>query len=481
MEKENQLSAVFRSEASRRKLLQAGYFFGDLENHWGHTSGTLTRLGLTDTEMRNGGYQRRIHPEDLPNYMHNWDRLNNGLTDEMYCEYRVADNDGTWHWIETHAVVLSRTPGGAIGKVAGFDRRIDVRKQSEEILQHEHRESQRKLAINEVVRRVGADITLDRELHHMLDHAVIQIAEVIHFQSCEVYTQQEAQHDKITRVFGTSLNGSAEVTTAQNEVRRFLGMVSENLYPIIVDSPGSTVAPESPNAPESPYLDSSLLSLLIVPLRVRNKFIGCLLLWRRSEEPFCGDDLYPALALTDSLAAAVYNRSYYQEQIKRLEHDELTGFLTRLVFERTVPRLWVEYQSLYSHNSVAMIDIDNFKPINDSFGHAKGDHIIRELARLLRDGLRREDLLIRYGGEEFVAIFPNTDIETAEKTIDRIRTLCNESSAFELQHVLSFSAGVAECYNSTVALSALIETADAALYSAKRAGRNRVHRANLSS
>ncbi len=460
MKNEDQLSAVFRSAEARRKLRDVGYFLGDLQNHWGYSSGTLLKLGLTDADMRSGVYQQRIHPDDLPNYMHNWHRLNDGHTDEMYCEYRVADSHGKWRWIETHAVVLERATDGSIGKVAGFDRCIDVRKQSEELLQQEHLETQRKLAINEAVRRVGADITLDRELQQVFEHAIVQIAEVIQFHSCEVYTKNGSE---MNRVFGISLNGSAEVATDDAVAKAFMESISDSLYPIIIDSP------ESPN---------NGFSLLLVPLRVRTQFVGSLFLWRRSEQAFCGDDLYPALALTDSLAAAVYNRSYYQQQVNQLEHDELTGFLTRTVFERDVPKLWAEYQALHSHNSVAIIDIDNFKSINDTFGHTKGDMIIRELAQLLRDGLRREDLLVRYGGEEFVAIFPNTDIDTASKTVDRIRTACTNSTAFELERPLSFSAGLAECYNETIDLSSLITTADVALYSAKRAGRNRVHRAS---
>lgn len=459
MKNEDQLSAVFENEAARRKLRDVGYFVGDLANNWGFTSGTLLKLGLTDEEMRSGGYQQRIHPDDLPNYMHNWNRLNNGLTHEMYCEYRVADSEGRWRWIETHAVILERSADGRIGKVVGFDRNIDVRKQAEEVLQQEHLETQRKLSISEAMRRVGADITLDRELKQVLEHAVRQIAEVISFHSCEIYTQQK---DEMSRVFSISLNGSPAVTTDKDVAERFIENVAESLYPIIVDTP------------ESPY---DGYSLLLVPLRVRNQFVGTLFLWRRSEQAFSGDDLYPALALTDSLAAAVYNRSYYQEQVDLLEQDGLTGFLTRAVFERNVPQLWAEYRSLYAHNSVAIIDIDNFKSINDTFGHAKGDKIIRELAQLLRDGLRREDLLIRYGGEEFVAIFPNTDIDTATKTVDRIRMACTQSDAFELEYPLSFSAGLAECFNNDIDLPSLITTADTALYSAKHAGRNQVHQA----
>ncbi len=93
---------ALRKKHVRQKLVEGGFFFGNLENGTGTTSGPLQEIGITDGEMRSGAYQERIHPDDRPNYMRLWHRLNDGLTDELYCEYRVQGDDGSRHWLETH-------------------------------------------------------------------------------------------------------------------------------------------------------------------------------------------------------------------------------------------------------------------------------------------------------------------------------------------------------------------------------------------
>ncbi|MFP4644052.1 MAG: diguanylate cyclase [Spirochaetales bacterium] len=445
-------------EHVREKVFQAGYFFGDLVNHVGTTSAPLLRLGVTNEEMRDATYQERIHPDDRPNYMRLWHRLNDGRTDELYCEYRVKSADGNWHWIETHAVVVERTEHGTIGKVMGFDRIIDTRKQSEELLSAKLQEAQQKIEINEAMRRVGANMTLDGDLRNMLEQATRELAAVITFDSAEVVTLAGKETQ---RVYGTSPSNTSEVRSNRETLQELRNMLSESLYPIIVDNPPGV---------------RSEGSLLLVPLRVHDQLVGMVLLWRYDGPTFSGDDLYPVMALTDSLATAVYDRSYFRETVTRLEHDGLTGFLTRSAFDREVPALWDEYKSLHPVNAIAMLDIDRFKQVNDTYGHAAGDEVLRKLAELMRDGLRQEDILVRYGGEEFVVILPNTNADTAVRIVDRLREDCSASKEFNLPIPVTFSAGIAECAQSHCDLQSLLQQADLQLYRAKRGGRNRVCR-----
>jgi two-component system cell cycle response regulator len=127
--------------------------------------------------------------------------------------------------------------------------------------------------------------------------------------------------------------------------------------------------------------------------------------------------------------------------------------------------------------SVAMMDIDHFKTINDEHGHPAGDLVLKETARVLRGGLRAVDSLGRYGGEEFVAILPHTDRAEALRTAERLRKAIEEHT-FRVGRKpvkLSVSVGVASYPSAGVdSPSALIREADKALYRAKEAGRNRV-------
>ena len=450
------LHDVLRNRHVRQKLFDAGYFFGDLVNRVGTISRPLKNIGVTNEEMRSDAFQDRIHPEDRPNYMRLWHRLNHGLTDELYCEYRVESGDGSLHWIETHAVVVERSGNGGIAKVIGFDRLIDTRKQSEELLTAKHQEASRKLEINEAMRRIGANITLDRDLQNMLRTAAEELSGVIRFDCIEFVT---LNRDEINRVYGASTDESPEVESDEEALRVFRDMLEDSHYPIIVDRASNACAEGA---------------LLLVPLRVHNGFVGMVLIWRHDGAPFSGDDLYPVMALTDSLACTVYDRSYYRETVARLERDGLTGLLTRSAFDREVPSLWAEYERLYSSNSVAILDIDRFKNINDTYGHAAGDKVLRELAQLMRDGLRQEDILVRYGGEEFVVIFPNTQLNTAAHIIDRLRYNCSTSTAFDLPVPVHFSAGVCERDEANPDLKSILASADSRLYHAKRSGRNRV-------
>jgi diguanylate cyclase (GGDEF)-like protein len=122
------------------------------------------------------------------------------------------------------------------------------------------------------------------------------------------------------------------------------------------------------------------------------------------------------------------------------------------------------------------MDIDHFKRINDSYGHAAGDAVLRQLADLLKRASRVEDLVFRYGGEEFAAVLPNASARAAVQIADRIRALVERYTfLWDRQSVpVTLSIGVANLSGAEKDSQALIEAADAALYQAKRSGRNRV-------
>ncbi len=164
------------------------------------------------------------------------------------------------------------------------------------------------------------------------------------------------------------------------------------------------------------------------------------------------------------------------ERLERLATiDELTGALVRRAFI-------VEAQSLLncaarseSCLSIAVLDIDRFKAINDEYGHAAGDAALRQFANLVSRGLRRGDVFGRLGGEEFAVLFPSTRQEDAVLLVDTLRMTVARSS-FPVpggETACAFSAGVGE-YCADEPLANLIARADSALYSAKAMGRNRI-------
>jgi len=178
------------------------------------------------------------------------------------------------------------------------------------------------------------------------------------------------------------------------------------------------------------------------------------------------------------LTTAAILMAYREEAERELHAQAITDDLTRLLNRRA----WTERAAAqladarrYGHPLVVvMLDIDHFKHVNDSHGHAKGDHALQLLARLLREELRGGDLAGRYGGEEFCVILTHTREGQALSFDQRLRHCLRLQSEQELGFLLEYSAGLAARGPKDQTLDDLLRRADAALYEAKRAGRGQV-------
>lgn len=160
-----------------------------------------------------------------------------------------------------------------------------------------------------------------------------------------------------------------------------------------------------------------------------------------------------------------------------IREDQLTGALNRRGLDEAFERELARAARLAAPLSLALLDLDHFKRLNDSLGHQAGDQALVHLARVVRQLLRPTDSLARYGGEEFLILLPNTDVEEAQKVMQRVqRELTRQYFMHDNQRVLiTFSAGVVQL-TAGEDREALIARADAAMYRAKSAGRNRVER-----
>lgn len=174
-------------------------------------------------------------------------------------------------------------------------------------------------------------------------------------------------------------------------------------------------------------------------------------------------------------AQTEHMRHQLQEERSRALTDILTGLPNREAWQE---RLVLEYERWRRYRqpvSLAVMDIDHFKRINDEYGHLAGDKAIRLIGRALRDRLRNTDFVARYGGEEFVILLPETDVDTALKVLEALREhIASLPFHFRKQHVsITLSAGLVGFANESGA-DQLFERADKALYRAKEQGRNRV-------
>jgi diguanylate cyclase (GGDEF)-like protein len=171
---------------------------------------------------------------------------------------------------------------------------------------------------------------------------------------------------------------------------------------------------------------------------------------------------------------------------RRLANAALTDLLTGLPNRRSAMDQLNQAWSAASRSglplAVMVVDIDHFKHINDSYGHAAGDMVLREAAAILRTSARREDSVCRIGGEEFLVICPNTDLRSAMQSAERLRANLSAKriAIGQTEKTLTVSIGVAMREPGTVDMDALVSLADQALYAAKEAGRNQVCTRQLS-
>ncbi|MBO8127568.1 MAG: GGDEF domain-containing protein, partial [Firmicutes bacterium] len=158
-----------------------------------------------------------------------------------------------------------------------------------------------------------------------------------------------------------------------------------------------------------------------------------------------------------------------------VERDPLTGLYNRLALERMLSKLWVNAQTSKTPITVAMLDLDNFKDVNDGYGHMVGDELLKEISFIIRKSLRDGDVVMRYGGEEFIILLPGTDSSGAKKPLERIRKRIEDEAFTEARIKTSVSIGAAAYPDDRpLSMDEIIEYADAALYKAKARGKNRL-------
>ncbi|KAA0549898.1 diguanylate cyclase [Bacillus sp. BGMRC 2118] len=162
---------------------------------------------------------------------------------------------------------------------------------------------------------------------------------------------------------------------------------------------------------------------------------------------------------------------YYKEQIETFETEATVDALTGLYNRRHLNNTIKELQDY----SVIMFDIDRFKLVNDQYGHLMGDEVLKLLAMTVRSITREQDLAFRFGGEEFVILLPLTDVDTAHKIAEQLRSTI-EASKTPIGRKVTISIGIGNMPKNSIHYTELLDLTDQALYKAKNDGRNRIVR-----
>ncbi|MBI9043722.1 MAG: diguanylate cyclase [Anaerolineaceae bacterium] len=314
------------------------------------------------------------------------------------------------------------------------------------------------LDVNQVLKRLidNSDLVVphDAAIIHLLDNNKI-ISRVIY----------DKKYLAMTGEFDQSIVGSS--------VFNFPGMVHmmNSREPLII--PDTKIRNDVTVYP----MTSWIRSYVGVPIVSRGDVIGFIHLDSLITDFFNKSHAERLKALADQAAIAITNAALYEETQWMAMHDSLTGLLNRRSFFNLCEKEFQRVNRYKGTMSFIMLDIDSFKNINDTWGHLSGDKVLQHIAWRFQENLRTTDILGRFGGEEFVAMLPETCAKEAWNVAERLRRDFEKDpiNIDDQKIALTISAGINEyCAEEKIRLEQIIDRADQALYLAKKSGRNQV-------
>ena len=321
---------------------------------------------------------------------------------------------------------------------------------------------------------ISTSLTKTLDLSELTSQVVDHIFSLFQADGCTIYLVEEGK--KSLRVISARESQNDPVILAQILNSHplvgagMVGWVAETGEPVL--SGDAEHDPRALHIPGTPFDDESVMG---VPLKAEGETFGLLWIYKLNLNDFNEEDLQLAQIFANQVSVALSNARLY-ENVRRLsETDSLTGLLnSRSLLDLTERAI---NSALTSEGCVSLffIDCDDFKGINDLLGHPVGDQFLRFFATLLLEGIREGDVVIRYAGDEFVILLPNTSLEAAtsvgERLIEMIRT---RTMADNLNLHTTVSMGLATYPKHAVSAEDLIKHADDALYAAKRNGKDQL-------
>ncbi|MBZ0234207.1 MAG: sensor domain-containing diguanylate cyclase [Deltaproteobacteria bacterium] len=313
---------------------------------------------------------------------------------------------------------------------------------------------------------VGKLLGSDQETGALLSRLSELCCQLLACDSCSVMLVDARRTELLARAaWGLRTEKVHKLTFSMGE--GVAGWVAQRAQPALIDDvsgdPRFLVLDETPRTP--------IVSLLCVPMIARGQVVGVLTATSGQRGYFHPSDIELLGFLATTIALDMENLRLHRVAVT----DPLTGAYNR---EFLAARLPTEIDSADQGEralSVAMVDVDHFKDVNDRHGHDVGDDVLCEIARRLRAAIRGGDLLVRYGGEEFLVVLPRANAGQAWEVGERMRAKVSASPVVVGARLLPVrvSVGIAQ-YRQGESASVLVRRADGALYHAKANGRDRV-------
>jgi len=237
---------------------------------------------------------------------------------------------------------------------------------------------------------------------------------------------------------------------------------------------GKTLVENNAKAMSDTGLYVETESRMSIPLVSFGQTLGVLVLDSEHIGAFQSNDTQPLESVADICANAIQN-AHYVDRVKQLAYlDGLTGIFNRRYFELRMAEEIERARRYDSGMGVIMIDIDQFKRLNDEFGHLLGDEVLRQVSSILHQQLRKIDVVCRYGGEEFAILLSQTSPQHSLAVAEKLRRMVETWQFPGVPRPVTISAGSANYPDHGTTRDELVKAADAGLYAAKQSGRNRV-------
>src|SRR6476661_2384349 len=324
-------------------------------------------------------------------------------------------------------------------------------------------ESYRRLA------EVFHDVMSEQSLDALLDRIAETLSELMPYEALHIYEANDARRELVP-VLARSPEYEEEIMNDRPRYDEGLtGWAVSNRTPIWTNradlDPRTAVIPGTPNEPEA---------LIVVPLIARGAVKGALNIYRLGADAQFEQHEFELAKWFGDAAALALDNARIRERLEHLaQTDSLTGLYNHRYFHE---RLRAELtRASRSHDSVAvlMFDLDDFKRVNDVYGHAQGDELLEQIAHVASENVRGSDVVCRIGGEEFGVIMPSCDatdaMGLADRLVDRVRT-----TVFEPTGRVTISIGVAQGPRDAMNPRELVACAEAAMMTAKAHGKNQI-------
>jgi diguanylate cyclase (GGDEF)-like protein/PAS domain S-box-containing protein len=458
--------------------------------------------GIPREQALGWGWKNALHPDDLPVALENWQKgQQTGKPLDAEYRFRTLSGDYRWHLVRA---APARDSSGTIIEWFGCIIDIDDQMHHQQVLEEQIKEHTAALMDAnarleaEMRERALAQQELDQQNDRMLREltvrsnratALAQMAEFL--QSCVDLKDILSVISGMAPKIFPELRGAVLLFNSAHDMIEVAASWAECQLPALAFNPQDCWALRSahlhavmacdPTA-ECRHVTPGLYSYFCVPLLSQGEAIGILHFQTVTSHDLPDSIMNVANMLAEQVGLSVANLRLREALRNQSIRDPLTGLFNRRYLEETLEREIRRAVRSEQSLGLMMLDLDHFKKFNDTYGHEAGDTVLREAATFLTKSVRAEDIVCRFGGEEFVVILPMANLQATQTRAERIRSKLSELTVLHQGQSLGMitaSLGVAALPQHGTARGPLLEAADAALYRAKREGRDRVIVADL--